>query len=69
MKKEIKSIVVDQVGAIFQSSGDIVEFEVNGEMAPVKWYRQQATGREINGKYVIEINYFTNPLPDLGREN
>jgi hypothetical protein len=60
-KKEIKYIVVEDVGAVFQSDGDIVEFTENGEMALVKWYRQQATGREFNGKYVIEIKYFVPP--------
>lgn len=36
----------------------IEEFEVNGEMAPVKWYRQK-DGCEYNGKYVVAIERFT----------
>lgn len=33
----------------------IEAFTVNGEMAPVTWYRQG--NREWNGKYVIEVEY------------
>ncbi len=36
----------------------IEEFEVNGEMAPVTWYRQK-DGMEYNGKYVVAIERFT----------
>lgn len=34
----------------------IEAFEVNGEVAPVTWYRQGK--REFNGKYVLEIEYY-----------
>jgi hypothetical protein len=36
----------------------IEEFSVNGEMAPITWYRQK-DGMEYNGKYVVAIERFT----------
>ena len=34
-------------------------FTVNGEMAPVPWYRQG--DKEWNGKYVIQVEYYPDP--------
>lgn len=38
-----------------KTDNPIEMFTVNGEMAPVTWYRQG--NREWNGKYVIEVEY------------
>ena len=62
MKKEISQIEYsgydhNQNGRAYLDchDGEITPFEVNGEMAPVIWYRQKNV--EINGKYVIRIDY------------
>ena len=49
----------------FTFDGEIESFEVNGEMAPVTWFRQtHADGSvtEVNGKYVERIDYFPTPI-------
>lgn len=40
---------------------EIEEFSVNGEMAPVRWFRQG--DREFNGKYVVEVIYAEDDNP------
>ncbi len=58
---KIKQLLTDGQGWHYSSNADIVEFEENGEMAPVKWYEQKladGTVRHINGKYVIMIDYY-----------
>ena len=58
MERKIKYLKIMDYGTITSSSeqGPIEEFCVNGEMAPVKWYRQGR--KEYNGKYVIMIEYY-----------
>jgi len=56
MSRQIESILVEGVGYIYTDQGGTIEtFTVNGEMAPVTWYRRG--DQEWNGKYVIEVNY------------
>ncbi len=58
MTQTIKKITVDQIGAIFSAPDRPIEtFIVNGEMAPVVWFRRG--NEEYNGKYVIQVVYFT----------
>jgi hypothetical protein len=62
---KIKQILVDQIGWIYSSFSDnqvggsgnepIEVFTVNGEMAPIVWYKKG--NNEFNGKYVIQIVY------------
>ena len=52
--REIRQILLES-GWKYKEDGDIEPFQVNGEMAPVTWYRQR--NKEYNGKYVIEIHY------------
>lgn len=59
--KKIKQIDMDQNFSLFASNGEIEPFLVNGEMAHVTWYRQG--NREVNGKYVIAIEYYPEELP------
>ncbi len=43
--------------------GDIEPYQVNGEMAPITWYRQinkSGEVKEFNSKYVVIIEYFAN---------
>lgn len=54
--REIKKIVVQDVGAIYQSDGDIVCRQV-GETE--FFFEQQATNRVFTGSYVIEVEYFS----------
>ncbi|MDD5651743.1 MAG: hypothetical protein PHF86_15210 [Candidatus Nanoarchaeia archaeon] len=66
---KIKQILVDGRGFIY-AEGDISSgishcilewFEVNGEMARVKWIRAtypDGTVKEFNGKYIIEVEYY-----------
>ncbi len=58
--KEIKKIVVEGVGAIFQSDGDIVCKQI-GEQDFM--FHQQATNRVFTGRYVIEVEYFPEIKP------
>lgn len=53
--KKITRIYIESVGYKHSVDGEITEFTVNGEMAPVKWFRQG--NKEWNGKYVIEVEY------------
>lgn len=56
MNRQIESILVEGVGYIYTGrEGTIEAFTVNGEMAPVTWYRKG--NQEWNGKFVIEVNY------------
>lgn len=55
--KRIKSILVEGPGYISDSENNSIEtFTVNGEMAPIVWFRRG--NQEWNGKYVIEVNYY-----------
>lgn len=63
IKPQIEKIFVDQIGWVYSQFGDntsgnyepIEVFTVNGEMAPIVWYKK---GRdEFNGKYVIQVVY------------
>ena len=53
--KEIKQILVDNIGWIYATDGKIENFVVNGEMALVNWYRQG--NKEYNGRFVVMIEY------------
>jgi len=55
--KEIKKIVVEGVGAIFQSDGDIICRQVSEQEY---FFEQPFTNRVFTGKYVIEVEYFNN---------
>jgi len=55
--KFIKEILIDGYGYVYAHNNPITEFEVNGEMAKVIWYRQG--GLEVNSKYVVLVKYYT----------
>lgn len=57
--KKIVSLYSEVTGWIYSEDGEIEEYQVNGEMAPVSWYRQIKKDKfslEINGKFVQVIN-------------
>ena len=54
-KRKIKQILVAGSGWIYAIQQPITEVEYNGEMAPIRWFRQG--NREWNSKYVIEVEY------------
>lgn len=63
MDKKIKRLYVADLGingnrfpVDSDENGVIEEFKVNGEMAPVRWFRKDNV--EYNGKYVIMIEYY-----------
>ena len=72
MEKEIRRILVDEIGWIedyedkvtgkkwYEEDTKIHTFTVNGEMALVTWYRQG--NREFNGKFVKAIEYRNDKL-------
>lgn len=57
-QQKIKSIVVDYgktYTVVSTESEPITIFSVNGEMAPVPWFRKGNT--DYNGKYVISVEH------------
>ena len=58
----IKELLVERQGWLScNDGGDFELFYVGGEMGNVQWYRQKLHNgevREIQGKYIIRINYF-----------
>jgi hypothetical protein len=56
MKNKILSINVDQVGMVYADPDTPIEtFVVNGEMAPINWFKKG--NQEYNGKYVISVEW------------
>ena len=55
--KFIKNILIEGYGYIYADNNPITEFEVNGEMSKIIWYRQD--GLEVNSKYVVLVQYYT----------
>lgn len=62
--KKIKKLIIQDIGIVSSSDGEIESFSVNGEMASITWYRQG--NREFNGKYVMEIEYESTSPPTSG---
>ena len=57
---KIEKLTMSGSPAICIEQGEIIAFEVNGEMAPVTWYRQDRPDGsivEVNGKFVERIDY------------
>lgn len=53
MSTDIVKMLVEGIGWIDSTKGEIRIFEENGEMAMIKWYGQ---GKQVfNSKYVISI--------------
>lgn len=56
--KKISRIYISEVCEWVESDEEnqIEEFNVNGEMAPVRWFRKGKS--EYNGRYVLIVRYF-----------
>jgi hypothetical protein len=70
--KEIKKILVQDVGWIYAIYGKFEYVEYNGQMAQQPWLKQitKEGVKEYNFSYIIEIDYYTDDeLKGVSDEN